>query len=61
MAELEIFDVYAGGQVPAGKKSLAYRISYQSMTKTLTDEQVDQVQQKILDKLSSELGATLRS
>jgi len=61
VAELEIFDVYAGGQVPAGKKSLAYRIAYQSMTKTLTDEQVDQVQQKILDKLASELGATLRS
>ena len=61
VAEVEIFDVYTGGQVPRGKKSLAYRISYQSMTQTLTDEQVDQVQQQILDKLSRELGATLRA
>ena len=28
--QVEIFDVYSGGQVPAGKKSLAYRISYRS-------------------------------
>jgi len=60
-AEVEVFDVYTGGQVPKGKKSLAYRITYQSMTQTLTDEQVDQVQQQILDKLSRELGATLRT
>jgi len=60
-AEVEIFDVYTGGQVPKGKKSLAYRITYQSMTQTLTDEQVDRVQQEILDKLSRELGATLRA
>jgi len=61
VAEVELFDVYTGGQVPRGKKSLAYRITYQSMTQTLTDEQVDQVQQEILDKLSRELGATLRT
>ena len=61
VAEVELFDVYTGGQVPRGKKSLAYRITYQSMTQTLTDEEVDQVQQKILDKLSRELGATLRT
>ena len=56
-----IFDVYAGEQVPPGKKSLAYRVSFQSPTHTLTDEEVNQVQQQILDKLSSKLGATLRS
>lgn len=55
-----IFDVYAGEQVPPGKKSLAYRIAFQSPTHTLTDEEVNQVQQQILDKLSQELGATLR-
>ena len=56
-----IFDVYAGEQVPPGKKSLAYRVTFQSPTHTLTDEEVNQVQQQILDKLSSELGATLRT
>jgi len=56
-----IFDVYAGGQLPPGKKSLAYRITFQSPTHTLTDKEVNKVQQQILDKLSSKLGAILRS
>jgi len=60
VAEVKIFDVYSGEQVPTGKKSLAYRIVFQSPTHTLTDEEVDKVQQKILDRLSKELGATLR-
>jgi phenylalanyl-tRNA synthetase beta chain len=59
--QVTLFDVYVGDQVPRGKKSLAYRIIFQSSTHTLTDEEVYQVQQQILDKLYSELGATLRS
>ncbi|MBA7668231.1 Phenylalanine--tRNA ligase beta subunit [subsurface metagenome] len=60
VTEVAIFDVYAGEQVPSDKKSLAYRITFQSPTHTLIDEEVDKVQQQILTKLSSELGATLR-
>ena len=56
-----IFDVYSGEQVPQGKKSLAYRITFQSPTHTLTDNEVNEVQQQILTRLSSELNATLRS
>jgi len=59
--QVTIFDVYSGGQVPPGKKSLAYRVIYQSPTHTLTDEEVNKVQQQILSKLAQELGATLRS
>jgi len=58
--QVTLFDVYTGDQVPRGKKSLAYRIAFQSPAHTLTDEEVNKVQQQILDKLSSELGATLR-
>jgi phenylalanyl-tRNA synthetase beta chain len=58
---VEIFDVYSGGQVPAGKKSLAYRVSYRSAAHTLTDEEVVRVQQQILERLNKELGAVLRS
>jgi hypothetical protein len=58
--EVAIFDVYSGKQVPAGKKSLAYRIAYQSPAHTLTDEEVNKVQERILKRLSQELGATLR-
>jgi len=60
VAEVNIFDVYTGEQVPGGKKSLAFRITYRSMERTLTDDEVNQVQQKILDRLAKELGATLR-
>ncbi|GAI87158.1 unnamed protein product, partial [marine sediment metagenome] len=59
--QVTLFDVYSGEQVPPDKKSLAYRITFQSPTHTLTDEEVNQVQQKILNKLSHEFGATLRS
>jgi len=59
--QVNIFDVYSGEQVPQGKKSLAYRITFQSPTHTLTDNEVNKVQQQILDKLSHDLGATLRA
>jgi phenylalanyl-tRNA synthetase beta chain len=55
-----LFDLYVGEQVPAGKKSLAFRVVYQSSEHTLTDEEVDEVQHKILERLGQELGANLR-
>jgi phenylalanyl-tRNA synthetase beta chain len=58
---VEIFDVYTGEQVPDGKKSLAYRVSYRSASHTLTDEEVTEVHQQILERLGKELGALLRS
>jgi phenylalanyl-tRNA synthetase beta chain len=59
-ARVTLFDVYTGKQVPQGKKSLALSISYQSIDRTLTDEEVDKAQGKILERLTKELGATLR-
>jgi len=59
--QVAVFDVYSGEQVPPGKKSLAYRITYQSPTHTLTDEEVNKVQEQILNKLSQQLGAALRT
>jgi phenylalanyl-tRNA synthetase beta chain len=59
--QVEIFDVYSGGQVSPGKKSLAYRICYRSPNHTLTDIEVNQIHKKILDRLNEELGAVLRS
>jgi phenylalanyl-tRNA synthetase beta chain len=58
--QAEIFDVYTGEQVPAGKKSLAYHVSYRSVEHTLTDTEVDSVQQQIFDSLAGEVGAVLR-
>ena len=59
--KVDIFDVYTGEQVPPGKKSLAYSITFQSPNHTLTDQEVNRVQQQILKRLSRELGASLRT
>ena len=58
--QVKLFDIYTGDQVPQGKKSLAYRLAFQSSTKTLTDEEVGTVLKKILETLNKQLGATLR-
>jgi phenylalanyl-tRNA synthetase beta chain len=55
-----LFDVYRGEQVGAGRKSLAYRLTYQADDRTLTDKAVAKVRSKIVRRLERELGATLR-
>lgn len=57
--QVTLFDVYQGGQIPAGKRSLAFAIRYRSPEKTLTDEQVNSLHQQIILALS-EKGALLR-
>ena len=59
--KVTLFDIYTGRQVSVGKKSLAYHISFQSKKHTLTDKEVDKVQQKILNELADKLGASLRA
>lgn len=56
-----LFDVYRGEQVGAGKKSLAYRLTYQADDRTLTDKEVAKLRGKIVRRLERELGAMLRS
>lgn len=60
LKELQLFDVYEGDQIPSGKKSLAYHLSFQSPSKTLTDSQVHRQRERILDRLQQQLGARLR-
>ncbi len=59
--EVRLFDFYTGEQVGAGKKSLAFSITYQSSEHTLTDEEVARAQRGIVERLKREVGATLRS
>lgn len=55
-----LFDVYTGAQVPAGKKSLAYSVTYQSPVRTLTNAEVVQARTDLLATLAREVGAVLR-
>jgi phenylalanyl-tRNA synthetase beta chain len=61
LAGVRLFDVYRGGQVPAGKKSLAYSLTFQAPDRTLTTEDTAKARQKITARLERELGATLRT
>ena len=61
LSKVELFDVYRGDPIAAGKKSLAYRLTYQAMDRTLTDDAVGQMQSRIQRQLEKELGAQLRS
>ncbi len=56
----EVFDVYRGDQVPAGKKSLAYALTFQALDRTLTDDEVNKLKGRIQRTLEKELGAQLR-
>ena len=58
---IRLFDVYRSDQIGQAKKSLAYSITYQATDRTLTDEDVARIRQKILRRLEQELGARLRS
>jgi phenylalanyl-tRNA synthetase beta chain len=60
VTDIRLFDVYGGEQIGAGKKSLAYSLTYQS-DKTLTDAEAAAIRTKIVKRLEHELGAKLRS
>ncbi len=57
----ELFDVYEGSQVGAGKRSFAWHLSFRHQDKTLKADEVDIELQKIIDALKREFGASLRS
>lgn len=58
--KVKLFDVYKGKQIAEGKKSVAYSILYRLENKTLTDEEVNKVHDKIVRTLENRLGAQLR-
>ena len=60
VTNVRLFDVYRGEQIGAGKKSLAYSLTYQS-DKTMTDAEAAAVRNKIVKRLEYEVGAKLRS
>lgn len=60
LTELKFFDVYRGKQIPAGKKSVAFGLCFQTKDRTLTGEEVDDAQQMIVNTLNRTLGAELR-
>ncbi|MBM7582052.1 phenylalanyl-tRNA synthetase beta chain [Caldicoprobacter guelmensis] len=60
LERVELFDVYEGRQIPEGYKSIAYSLSYRAADRTLTDEEVNSLHDKIVKGLEQRLGARLR-
>ncbi|ASS74594.1 phenylalanine--tRNA ligase subunit beta [Tumebacillus algifaecis] len=61
LVNARIFDFYQGAQVPEGKKSIAYSLQYRSSERTLTDEEVTAVHDKVLEALKELYNAELRA
>ena len=60
LENVKLFDVYRGKQVEEGKKSVAFTLTYRDKDKTLTDEDVAKVHNKVLEALEHKLNAVLR-
>jgi phenylalanyl-tRNA synthetase beta chain len=61
LESVELFDEYRGKNVPENQRSLAFRLVYRVSDRTLTDEDIDPVQQKVRDALVKQFNVDLRS
>ncbi len=55
------FDVFEGENIPKDKKSVAINVTLQVLDKTLSEKDLDQVSQKIIEAVKEKTGATIRS
>lgn len=60
LKNVQLVDMYRGGQIPDGKHSLTYRLEYQNINKTLEDKEVQEAHSRVIRALQDKLGATLR-
>ncbi len=58
--EVRLFDLYRGAPIPAGQKSLAFAVRFQAPDRTLKNQEINEIRDKIVTELHRTLGATLR-
>jgi phenylalanyl-tRNA synthetase beta chain len=61
LRDATIFDVYRGEPIPAGKKSVALHVSFQSPERTLSDEDARAIRERIVAALAEKFDADLRA
>ena len=59
--KLEFFDEYLSSEIGSDKKSIAFKITIQSLEKTLDEKDLEQIHQNIIDKVSNKFEAKIRS
>jgi len=60
LTELNLFDLYQGKQLGEGKKSLAFNLKFSSDTKTLTDEEIEPIINKMIERIENKFNAQVR-
>ncbi len=61
LVQAELFDLYVGESLPPGTKSLAYRVTYQSPTTSLSEKAIARIRRRIVHQVERATGAVLRS
>ena len=61
LTAVELFDIYRGASLPAGHKSLAYRVTYQSMDRSLKEKEVARLRRRIIGTVERATGGQLRA
>ena len=60
LTNIEVFDVYTGINIGIDKKSIAYSLTFEDMKKTLTDDEINNIINKIIETVSKKCGAEIR-
>jgi phenylalanyl-tRNA synthetase beta chain len=60
LSKVELFDIYRGQPIPAGHKSMAYQLTYESLEGNLTDARVRDLRNRIIRRVQDTVGGTLR-
>jgi phenylalanyl-tRNA synthetase beta chain len=60
LTRLTLFDVYTGGQVGAGRRSLAWSLTFQAPDRTLTDAEVNRLHERVVDEIARRFRAEVR-
>ena len=61
LTNVEVFDLYTGKNILENKKSIAYSLEFGSNDRTLTDEEINNILENIIENVEKKLGAELRS
>ena len=61
ISNIKVFDVYEGSNIPENQKSVAISVTIQSLEKTLTDNDLEKINNLIIEKVENKTGAKIRS
>jgi phenylalanyl-tRNA synthetase beta chain len=60
LREVRVFDVFEGGSLPTGQKSVAFRLLFQAKNSTLEDQAVNELRDKVVAAVSQKFGVSIR-